>query len=422
VPAWPGGLESCQLALYPQVVVADTHASSMLLGDDAFLEDLQRRAARYFIDLAHPQTGLMPDRAPADGSGTRENCASVATCGFGLTALAIAEGRGWLSHTDALARAERTLRTLVERVPHKHGFLLHWVTLDTVERAWDSEYSTIDTALCLSGALAAGLYFGGTVAELAEKFFDRIDWPRATVDGLVLHHGWRGGTREAISWRWDQFAEHLGMYQLAMQAPTAARRLPRAAWHAWRREPWCEYGDRRFLHHPPLFVHQFPQAWLDFRYFDDAGVNYFANARVATLAQRDYCRRELRVMLPTYGDDMWGLTASDGPERYVAWGAPPIDGRWLDPLIDGTVVPCAPAGSMPFAPLECAAALREMYRIFRDTPGWGPYGFADALNPLTGWTARDVIGIDQGITLLMIENHRTQDIWRLLADYAVRGV
>ncbi|HEV2859601.1 MAG TPA: glucoamylase family protein, partial [Pyrinomonadaceae bacterium] len=44
---------------------------------------------------------------------------------------------------------------------------------------------------------------------------------------------------------------------------------------------------------------------------------------------------------------------------------------------------------------------------------YGRYGFADAFNPTTGWVGPDVIGIDQGITLLSAENLRTGLVWRL---------
>ena len=42
---------------------------------------------------------------------------------------------------------------------------------------------------------------------------------------------------------------------------------------------------------------------------------------------------------------------------------------------------------------------------------WGRYGFADAFNPQTGWVAGDVIGIDQGIMLVMAENLRSGLVW-----------
>jgi hypothetical protein len=102
---------------------------------------------------------------------------------------------------------------------------------------------------------------------------------------------------------------------------------------------------------------------------------------------------------------MWGLTSSDSRKGYVAWGGPP-----RHPAIDGSVVPCAPAGSLMFAPEITVPALREMHRRFGDRV-YGRYGFADAFHPTTGWVNPDVIGIDVGITLLSAENLRTGKVW-----------
>ena len=73
-------------------------------------------------------------------------------------------------------------------------------------------------------------------------------------------------------------------------------------------------------------------------------------------------------------------------------------------------MPCAPGGSLPFAPRECLTALHRM-RELGGAALWGRYGFADAFNPHTGWTAADVIGIDVGIMLVMAENLRSELVW-----------
>ena len=91
----------------------------------------------------------------------------------------------------------------------------------------------------------------------------------------------------------------------------------------------------------------------------------------------------------------------------MAWGGPTVGAD----QIDGTVVPCAPGGSLPFAPRECLAALRQMREVGGDRV-WGRYGFVDAFNPETGWRSSVVIGIDVGITLVMAENLRTGNVWK----------
>ncbi|MEN9841428.1 MAG: hypothetical protein RL376_1228, partial [Verrucomicrobiota bacterium] len=144
--------------------------------DDAFLEDLSRRAFRYFFDTAHPHTGLIPDRARADATQPGA-MASVAATGFGLTALAIGAERGWESRAECRACAERVLRTLWRDAAQEHGFFYHFLDMRTAQRGWDCEASSIDTGLALFGALSAARYFGGAVAELAQAIEARVDWP-----------------------------------------------------------------------------------------------------------------------------------------------------------------------------------------------------------------------------------------------------
>lgn len=377
--------------------------------DGAFLEELERRAVRYFWETAPPATGLVPDRARADGSAPGE-MASVAATGFGLTALALGANHGWLQHRAAAERAETTLRFLLRSAPHERGFLYHFLDTRTGERRWNCEASTIDTALAIFGALSAGACFGGTVAELAHELWARADWRWITDAAGRIRHGAKPADEGGfLACTWDQFSEHWGMTCLALASPSSP--LPASAWAAWRRTPWVDYGGERFLHHPPLFVHQFPQAWLDWRGYQDpvSGVDFFANAAAATRAQRRFCL-DLRERFPGYSETLWGLTSSDADGGYFDWGGPPVGNSIIDPRIDGTVVPCAVAGSLPFEPGLCLAALRDMHGRFGDTI-FGPYGFADAFHPLNGWVARDVIGIDQGITLLMAENLRTGLVW-----------
>jgi len=381
--------------------------------DEAFLDDLSRRAFRYFFDTAHPHTGLIPDRAKADGSKAGE-MASVAAVGFGLTALVIGAERGWESQAECRACAERVLRTLWRDVQHEHGFFYHFVDMRTGVRGWDCEASTIDTALAVMGALSAGRYFGGAVAELAQAIEARADWAWMVDKGGRISHGWKpeGGF---LPWSWDQYSEHYGMTWFAVHGAT--KPAPAATWTAWKREPWVEYAGERFLQHAPLFVHQFPQAWMDWRGYTDtgSGVNFFANACAATRAQKQFCM-ELSGRFPGYEENVWGLTSSDAATGYVDWGGPPVKAGVIDGRIDGTVVPCAAAGSLPFVPGDCTAALREMHARWGDKI-YGPYGFADAFNPVTGWVGADVIGIDQGITLLMAENLRTGLVWELMAPW-----
>jgi hypothetical protein len=153
----------------------------------------------------------------------------------------------------------------------------------------------------------------------------------------------------------------------------------------------------------PLFVHQYSQAWFDFRGKHDRFTNYFQNSITATDVHRRFCV-ELNVMFPDYSNALWGVTASDSVHGYVAWGGPPAMGP-----IDGTIVPSAAGGSLPFLPSETLRVLKTIHDHYPNA--WGRYGYVDAFNPLTEWYDTDAIGIDTGITMLMAENARTGFVW-----------
>lgn len=373
--------------------------------DAAFIEELQQRAVLYFTEQTDAITGLTRDRAPADGADSSYP-ASIAATGFALTSWCIADARGWLPAGEALERARRTLKFVAENVAQEHGWFYHFIDLHTGERAWESEASTIDTALLLKGALAAREYFDDPeIRSRVDFIYGRVDWRWAMNGGTTLTHGWKPESG-FIAWRWDRYSELLGLYLLGIGAPENA--LPAESWNAWQREPLVSYAGRTFVDCGPLFTHQYAHAWFDFREQRDQHIDYWRNSVDATLAQRDWSADQ-SDRFPRWSKDFWGLTASDSARGYVAWGGP--SGAAAE-LADGTVVPCAPAGSLPFAPRECLAALQRMKEVGGEKV-WQRYGFVDAFNPQTGWSSPDVIGIDVGITLLMAENLRSGLVWRI---------
>lgn len=380
-----------------------TPATELTNQDTALLEETQRRAVLFFVEHSDPVTGLTRDRAPKDGSPGSAP-ASIAATGFALTAWCIADARGWTAPGEALARVRATLRFAADHAEHERGWFYHFIGARDGRRAWQCEASTIDTALFLQGALMAREYLrDDETSALVERIYARIDWQWALNGGTTLSHGWHPETG-FIPHRWDSYSELMGLYLLGIGAPRGA--LPAQSWHAWSRGPRATYEGGTFLQGGPLFTHQYAQAWFDFRGARDAHADYWQNSVDATLAQRAWFARQ-GTRYAHWSADMWGLTASDSASGYRAWGTPGHDNE----SADGTLVPCAPGGSLPFAPRECLTALARM----RETGGaavWGRYGFVDAFNPQTGWSSPDVIGIDVGITLVMAENLRSGLVWQ----------
>ena len=398
----PGGLSA-----EPRVAPATRAA---LDTDAALLDELSKRSFLFFWEQAGEDSGLIADRARADGS-TRFDVASIASTGFGLTALCVADERGWLGEGEALERVRKTLRFVHDDLPHHKGFYYHFVDIDTGERRWESELSSIDTALLLAGVLHARAYFDDEeVDRLATAIYERVDWPWMLNGGETLSHGWRPESG-FIEWRWDSYSELFHMYLMAIGSPTHP--IPPESWDAIAR-PEFTYGDFTYVQCHALFTHQYPWAWVDVRGLTDGHMNYFENSRKATLAQRQMCI-DYAEKFPGWGEDIWGLTSCDGPEGYRGWmGGPPLIDK-----IDGLITPCASTGSIVFAPQECTAAIRAMYDGYGDEI-WSRYGFVDSFYPdpslgppdAKGWVAPDVIGIDVGITVLMLENHRDGAVWR----------
>ncbi|HEV2883736.1 MAG TPA: glucoamylase family protein [Pyrinomonadaceae bacterium] len=382
--------------------------------DEVFLEDLSRRSFQYFWERADPQTGLTLDRARTDGtphapSHQSHNIASIGATGFGLTALCIGAERKWVERGNAAERVRTTLSFFADRAFHQRGWFYHWMDAKTGERRWKSEVSSIDTAFLLAGILTARKYFGNDpeIVRLATKIYERVDF-RWMLNGhaTLLSHGWRPETG-FLKPRWDTYSEDTILYMLAIGSPTHPI-SPRSWYGLWRDR--YRYGGYSYFTtvSVPLFMHQYSHAWIDFRNRREIRgdrINYFENSINATHAHRAYCLT-LVGTFPGYGPNVWGITASDSVKGYVAWGGPPHD-----PAVDGTVVPCAAAGSLMFTPDISLAALRTMREKFGSTI-YGRYGFVDAFNPTTGWIGPDVIGIDVGITLLSAENLRTGFVWR----------
>lgn len=408
------GILACRGGV-PLRAVSQSPSTTLSAADDRFLEDLSRRSFTYFVDQADPATGLVRDRARARADAAplpdnRRDVGSIAATGFGLTALAIGAARGWISQADARTRVRATLDFIVNRAVNDHGWLFHWMDVRSGERIRNSEVSTIDTTLLLAGALTARQAFhdDAEIVRLATTFYDRIDFPwMLNGDPALLSHGSRPETG-FLAPRWDHYSEHAILDLLGIGSRTHP--LPSATWQAWRRD-WVEYGGYRYIAGTtPLFIHQYSQAWIDFRPWRERlppHVNYFDNSVAATRAHQKFCAEELAPKFPkSYGTGMWGISASDSASGYVAWGGPPAHRR-----IDGTVVPNAAAGAVMFTPDLSLPALRAMRDQFGSV-AYDRYGFADAFNPTTGWVDTDVIGIDLGITLLGAENARSQRVWR----------
>ena len=371
----------------------DAEAEALLeLDDAALMERVARETFDYFWQEANPDNGLVKDRS------TDDSAASIAAVGFGLSAIPTAIEEGWIERDEGYDRVLTTLQTFDSGgVEGRNGFFYHFVEMATGERAGESELSSIDTALLMAGVLSVGEYFPDTeVSELAQRLYEAVDWQWMTNGGETLSLGW---TPEEgfIDFRWSTFDESPILYILAIGSPTFP--LPASVWDAIYRPVVTPEGGSAYIHLPsePLFIYQYPLVWLELRNQEDAYANYVNNAALA-------CERNARFSAvrqdeyATYQNGVWGLSASDGPDGYQAYGA--AEGNH-----DGTIAPYASAACYPFTPELALQGVRGVLESYGSLV-WRDYGFVSAINAERDWYSTDHIGIDQGDLLLMIENVR----------------
>ena len=432
-------------------------AFSFSSNETAFIDTLQARTFDYFWQECNPQTGLAPDRAP------RESFASISATGFALTCYPIGVERGYVSREAAAERVLRTLRffrdapqgTDPERAAGYHGFFYHFVHMDTGVRFAQVELSTVDTAQLLAGALFCQAYFDGadavedSIRTIAETLYRAADWTWASPRPPLVGHGWTPENGH-LPYDWGGYNEAALVYIMALGSPTHP--IDPASWHAWTAGyKWTTFYGLEQIDFAPLFGHQFTHVWIDFRGIRDDfcrahDIDYFENSRRAALSQRAYA-----IDNPAgwrgYGPRLWGLTACDGPVH----GTFTVDSRertfqtyWARGASasaihdDGTICPSAVAASLPFAPEVVAPTLLALRQDHGDRL-FGRYGFRDALNPtftvdvavqhgrvdpVHGWYDTDYLGIDQGPIVAMIENQRTELVWRHMKrnPHIIRGL
>jgi hypothetical protein len=402
--------------------------------DTELIDSLQKAAFGYFLKHTHRQNGLVADTSIA---GTP---CSIAATGFGLSSYPVAIERGWIERYDAGSRVLATLRFFAEseqgREHHAtgyRGFYYHFLDINSGRRVWNSELSTIDTALLIAGVLTAAAYFDADeeteteIRRLADMLYRRIEWHWALGRSQTLSMGWKPKSG-FLRYRWEGYSEALLLYILALGSPTHP--IAPASYDAFTAaNNWQTFGDQPFLYAGPLFIHLFAHAWIDFRDLADRqmaekGSNHFRNTQTAIAVQRDYARRNPSNFLG-YGKDMWGLTACDGPSQrqrlqggrrqhfvgYAARGAP------FGPD-DGTVAPWAALACLPF---DQQAALDGVKHMLTTYPAVNHDGhFAGSFNPTVaglgpaGWIDDRCVGIDQGLLVMSIENARSGLVWSLM--------
>jgi hypothetical protein len=409
---------------------------------------LQRETFDYFLHEIDPDTGLIADKTQPGFPS------SIAVTGMGLTSFIVGVEKKFLTRKNAIAKVLKILRFFYNSHQGKEanatgykGFYYHFLKMNTGEREWKCELSTIDTALFIAGALSVAVYFSKEdkdeteIRELADKLYRRIDWQWALNSGTTICLGWkpeRGFSRR----RWDNnYSEAIIMYVLALSSPTFP--IMPEGYKKWTDTfRLTKAYDYAYLYAGPLFIHQFSHMWIDFRDINDAfnkktGFDYFQNSKRATYVHREYAIENPKKF-EHYGKYCWGLTASDGPGievlkinggkrifyDYIARGAP------YGPD-DGTISPWAVVASLPFAPEIVIDTIRHAIEKL-NLKSRRLYGFDSSFNPTypektanpNGWVSPWRFGINQAPIVIMIENYHSEMIWKMMKQcpYIINGL
>ena len=394
--------------------IAPWEKRGLELSDAELLDLVEKKSFLYFLEAQNSKTGLFRD-ASGGGDG------SIAASGFGLAALCIGASRGWIDPHAARVKASLGIRAFLPEAEGglgaaegNWGFFFHFLDPATGKRAHDSELSTVDTALLVAGAITAGEYFGGEVAEYAGKLYSRVAWNRFLAPPGSNHTGtigmgWhpRSGNLDAY---WDSYTDETILLNL-LAIGSSTQPVPPEVFYQWKREKGSYGGGPAFVcsYQGGLFTYQYAHLFFDFRGRKDAdGIDWEQNSRDATLTGIRFCLDQQKKH-KGFGKDAWGITSYHTPSGYVmSHGfSPTLSGL---PLFDGTVAPSGPAGSLCFTPKESLAALRYFYRNHPKL--WGPYGFRDSLNADNAWYSPLNFALGTGLTLLAIENYRSGLVWK----------
>lgn len=371
--------------------------------------ELTQATLHYFLDNAHPVTGLVRDRALNFAQTPESNrAASIAATGFGLAIIANAGVRGLVPRETAEDYVAKTLRFARAQVPRRKGWFLHFIDWETGQRIWDSEYSTIDTALFIGGALYAAQVFRGNqeISGLATELYDDIDFQDAMTNGgaepnkRTLSMAYVEGFGFTPS-QWDMYAEQKLLLILGLGHPTYP--LPAESWLAIdRRTDVLPDGREVMGLKQALFVHQYSEAFIDFTGLNDGFKNYSDNSRIMADYHRIVGKMDHRYR--TLREGFWGFSAGDSPLGYRVWS--PVD-------YQSTVcISCVPASAM-LMPDVILKDISDWANGPYRSQLWGRYGFVDSLDLDRNWFGPEVLGITVGPEYMAMANlSAPTSIWK----------
>ena len=388
------------------------------LPDSALLELVQKQTFRYFWDFGHPVSGMSRERSNI-AYGYGNEVVTTGGTGFGIMAIIVAAERGWISRDQAVDRLLTMVRFMLKADSY-HGIFPHWLHGETGRTIpfsrKDDGADLVETSYLFQGLLCARQYFNKNISAENEL--------RSRINNLWEEAEWnwhtRGG-RDQFYWHWSPnngwamnfeirgWNECLITYVLAASSPRYPI-SPQVYHNCWAQSNHFMNGKEYYgIEAPlgfdyvgPLFFAHYTFAGLDPRGLKDRYADYWEQNVNHTLINYRHCVENPKKF-KGYGPGCWGLTSSD---TYDGYNAHSPDNDW------GTITPSAALSSFPYLPEQSMQALKHFYNILGDNI-WSEFGFIDAFNETQNWYAGSHLAIDQGPIIIMIENYRTQLLWKL---------
>ena len=401
----------------------DKQKEDIKLTDEQLLDSLQKQTFNYFWEGAEPTSGLARERIHLDDIYPTHDrdIITIGGSGFGVMAILVGIEREFITREMGLERLEKAVDFL-DNADRFHGAWPHWLTPDgkmTPFSKKDNGGDLVETAFLIEGLLTVKEYFKDgndreqALAQRIQILWEEVEWDWYTKGENVLYWHW------SPEYEWDMnfpvggYNEALIMYILAAASPTHP--ISKEVYdQGWARDgaitkDTTYYGLPTILDHyesdaspvGPMFWAHYSYTGLNPKGLKDQYADYWELNRNHTMIQYKYAVDNPKNF-KGYGEDLWGLTSSYSIKGY--------DGHRPDRDIS-VISPTAALSSMPYAPKESMAFLRNLYTNHDTLVGkYGPY---DAFSLEKNWVLPRYLAIDQGPIPVMIENHRSGLFWML---------
>ncbi|MES2830213.1 MAG: glucoamylase family protein [Bacteroidota bacterium] len=388
------------------------------LTDDQLLDLVQKQTFRYFWDFAHPVSGMARERSNAS-FGYGDEVTTTGGTGFGIMATIVATDRKWITRDTAARFLLKTVKFLGKADAY-HGVFPHWLNGETGKTIpfsrKDDGADLVESAYLFQGLLTAKQYFTGDnpieneLRGRINTLWEEVEWNWFTKGGEeVLYWHWSPNNGWAMNFPLRGYNECLITYVLAASAKRYV--VPASVYHrGWAQSSFFINGKTFYGHQlplgfdngGPLFFSHYSFVGLDPRGLKDQYADYWEQNKNHTLINRAYVLDNPKKF-KGYGENSWGLTASDSWVGYAAHS----------PNEDlGVITPTAALSAFPYTPEYSMQALKHFYFDLGDKI-WSEYGFVDAFSEEKNWYAKSHLAIDQGPIIVMIENYRTGLLWKL---------